>query len=829
MKRYSINSRDSSLLRQNAEERLKTKSQKISPALNESDTLKLIHELQVYQVELEMQNKELERAKEQIAQTAAQKYSELYDLAPTGYFTISKEGKISMLNLYGASLLGKERSNLKDSLFINFISDDTKQSFRHFLVNVFSSTNRESCEVTLIPHDKPPLVVFLTGLVTEEGKGSFVTAIDITERKQAEEDLKESEQKFRTVADFTYDWEAWQLPDNTYRYVSPSCERITGHTRDEFIADPNLLIRITHPDDKLKVIEHYRATSQEAQEKDIEFDFRILTPGGTIRWIGHSSTAVHGEGEKWLGRRESNRDITDRKLAEESLQASEKHSRELADSITDVFFEMDKDLHYIYWNEASENLLGIQSRAAIGKSFPEFFPDTFEIKKAVEIFKEVIRNQQFRSFENTFVNDTEKLFFEIRVYPTVKGIVVFASNITARKLAETEINHKNEQLQKTNSEKDKFFSIIAHDLRSPFNAFLGLTRMMEEELPTLSLDEIKTFAVSMRKSANMLFHLLENLLEWSRLQRGLGSFNPAPFLLSEEIAASIVMVQDAADKKKISIRQQIPDNMVVKADGQMFESLIRNLVFNAIKFTPMEGEITITAKTKPGNLIEISVSDTGIGMDNKVLDKLFRLDEQTHRKGTEGEPSTGLGLILCKDFIEKHGGTIWAESEVGKGSTFYFTLPYITDPEVLIPSNTSVNSDKGGNPSKNLTILIVEDDEISEMLIQKAVQMYYNKVISVRTGFEAIETCRSNPDIDLVLMDIQIPDINGYEATKLIRRFNKDVVIIAQTAYSSADDYTMAINSGCNEYITKPINLPALKKLIEKFFKPQQAENISDN
>ena len=250
------------------------------------------------------------------------------------------------------------------------------------------------------------------------------------------------------------------------------------------------------------------------------------------------------------------------------------------------------------------------------------------------------------------------------------------ADINERKQAEQEIKLKNAELLKLNAEKDKFFSIIAHDLRSPFNAFLGFTKIMVEELPSFSLDEIQMMALDMRNSANNLFNLLENLLEWSQMQRGLIRFKPKSFLLLNKIAPIIELFHDAAVKKMIRICYDVPEDLRIMADVRMFESLMRNLVFNAIKFTPKGGEITIAAKSMPYNSVEISIKDTGIGMNKEMIDKLFSLDEQTYRKGTEGEPSTGLGLIICKDFVEKHDGKLWIESEERKGTIFYFTIPY---------------------------------------------------------------------------------------------------------------------------------------------------------
>jgi signal transduction histidine kinase len=254
-------------------------------------------------------------------------------------------------------------------------------------------------------------------------------------------------------------------------------------------------------------------------------------------------------------------------------------------------------------------------------------------------------------------------------------VIVIVRNITERKKAELEIQLKNEALQRVNSEKDKLFSIIAHDLFNPFQTLLGFSSAMGEDLLNLPLEKIQKIAVNMRASANKLFYLLENLLEWSQIQRSVLGFKPRSFLLSDKISDIIDVVCDTADKKMITISHEIPEGLNIMADMQMFESLMRNLIFNAVKFTPNGGKVYITALPVSDNSVEISVSDTGIGMDQNMIDHLFQLNEQVNRCGTEGESSTGLGLIICKDFIERHRGEIVVESEVGKGSTFRFTLP----------------------------------------------------------------------------------------------------------------------------------------------------------
>jgi signal transduction histidine kinase len=243
------------------------------------------------------------------------------------------------------------------------------------------------------------------------------------------------------------------------------------------------------------------------------------------------------------------------------------------------------------------------------------------------------------------------------------------------KRAESEVSLRNEQLVQVNAEKDRFFSIISHDLLNPFQTFLGYTSMLAEDFSKLSDEEIKTMVLRLKLSANRLFILLENLLQWSLLQQDRMSFHPAAFNLQQGIASQTDLLRIAAEKKGITLSFDIPPDLIVTADKAMFESLVRNLVLNALKFTGQGGEVSVSATVAPCNFVQISVRDTGIGMSNEIAESLFRLDVQTNRKGTEGEQSTGLGLILCRDFVQKHGGKLWVESEEGRGSVFHFTLP----------------------------------------------------------------------------------------------------------------------------------------------------------
>jgi signal transduction histidine kinase len=249
-----------------------------------------------------------------------------------------------------------------------------------------------------------------------------------------------------------------------------------------------------------------------------------------------------------------------------------------------------------------------------------------------------------------------------------------AEEVLARVNTHLEISQQKKELQAINAEKDRFFSIIAHDLRSPFNSFLGLTRMMVDDIHSLDLQEIHEIAVILRNSASNVYGLLENLLEWASIKRGLAGFNPRSLLLLNLLENSLQATQEFATSKGIKIEFDVPNDLKLCADANMLASIFRNLISNALKFTNPGGVITVSAKDHSNGNVLIGIQDTGIGMSNEMVDHLFRQDRQTGRKGTDGEASSGLGLIICKDFVEQHEGKLWVESEEGKGSVFYLLI-----------------------------------------------------------------------------------------------------------------------------------------------------------
>lgn len=254
-------------------------------------------------------------------------------------------------------------------------------------------------------------------------------------------------------------------------------------------------------------------------------------------------------------------------------------------------------------------------------------------------------------------------------------IVEQEQQISRLKLKEAELGTNNEQLLTVISEKDKFFTIIAHDLRNPLQSLKGFIQILHEEIETLTVDEMKEITAHLRSSTNKFSDLLENLMLWARLQRGLTHFNPEEVDLLSVIRESISRISDTANNKGIEITHNVPDKLKVFVDVNILHTIFRNLISNAVKFTDTGGRICLSAIAAGEKDIEITIEDTGIGMSPEILKDLFRLDPGTSRYGSQGEHGTGLGLIICKDFIENQKGKFWVESEEGKGTVFHFTLP----------------------------------------------------------------------------------------------------------------------------------------------------------
>lgn len=373
-------------------------------------------------------------------------------------------------------------------------------------------------------------------------------------------------------------------------------------------------------------------------------------------------------------------DITERKKAEARIEELAFRYQTIMHTTNDGIHILDFDGRLVEANDAFYGMLGYSGQELLNLHVSKWDAQW----EGEELMAKVREASQIPSVFETRHRRKDGSIVDVEVKTskvTFNGVdyqCATARDISNRKQAEFEIKQKNEALFMVNAEKDKFFSIIAHDLRSPFSGILGLTDLMADDTLDLTLEEMKAFSIELNKTAHHTFDLLEKLLAWSKMKRGLIECNHQPIFLAEAIHSILLVLEESARHKSVGMKVNVDTKLVVFTDLHMLQTILRNLVTNAIKFTKDGGNVEISA-LRIDNLIQISVKDTGIGMSEAMRNNLFRIDVNTKRPGTAGESSTGLGLLLCGDFVEKMGGEIVVESVVNEGSTFRFTVPFFIE------------------------------------------------------------------------------------------------------------------------------------------------------
>lgn len=371
------------------------------------------------------------------------------------------------------------------------------------------------------------------------------------------------------------------------------------------------------------------------------------------------------------------RNITPRKQNEKIIAEANANARAIMEATDDVIILIDQHMRVIDTNESHARRFGMTREDMIGKTIDQFLPASIAARRAGWV------NQVLRSGEPLLGEDERNgRWSKVAIYPVknVDGIAdrvaVFSEDITEQRLYETTLAQSEARLQQLNATKDKFFSIMAHDLKSPFNSIVGLTEILAEQVKEKDFENIEKIGELIVGSSQRALDLLTNLLEWSRSQTGTIPFEPGFHEFVSLIDDSIDLVSPQASLKSIKIEKQLPSAAILYGDKSMLGTVLRNLISNALKYTHPGGRIEISMQ-EDKDQTTISVADTGIGIEPKRMATLFSIGETFSTPGTHNEKGTGLGLILCREFIEKHNGKIWAESEPKKGSVFRFSLPVV--------------------------------------------------------------------------------------------------------------------------------------------------------
>jgi len=650
--------------------------------------------------------------------------------------------------------------------------------------------------------------------------GHFGTQMDITKRKKAEEDMS----IFKLCIEGSF--EAIFITDinGIINYTNPAFEQIYGFNSLEAIGKtPRIL--------KSGLLSE--AIYQQFWEKLLSHEFAKgelvnKTKDGRLITIDGFNCAILDSNENIIGYIGIHQDITERKRSEEQLLKLSYAVEQSPTSIllTDLAGNID------YANSKALEITGFELAEIIGKN-PRIFSSGEKSKSDYKkLWDTIISGNEWRGEVHNKKKDGTFYWEQASISPIIneKGIathyLAIKEDITERKQIVEDLIIAKEHAEESDRLKTAFLANMSHEIRTPMNGILGFSQLLEE--PDLSGEEQHEYIRIIQKSGARMLNTINEIIDISKIESGLMTVTISDFNINElvENVYSILKPDAIAKNLSISFCNSLPlKNAYVKTDKEKLYSILINLVKNAIKYTD-KGSIEFGYKLKNSQTdsvsesveLEFYVKDTGIGVAKDRQDAIFERFIQADIVDKHARQGAGLGLSISKSYVELLGGKIWLVSEFGIGSTFHFTLPeqklYNEKKEACNFDLTIGLEDK----TLNLKLLIVEDDEASNLYISTIAKKISNNILHSKTGSEAIKACKINQDIDLILMDIRMPEMDGYEATRQIREFNKEVIIIAQTAYGLCGDREKVIEVGCNDYISKPIKKDELLALIKKYF-----------
>jgi len=520
----------------------------------------------------------------------------------------------------------------------------------------------------------------ISPIKNKEGIATHFLAVkeEITARKQAEETLRVTNAKHSAMIENIGDVIAIMGPDGIIKYQSPNIEKWLGWKPEEIIGTSSF--EKVHPEDIKRIQKEFSKTLE--TDSPLVVEFRHKCKDGTYKWI-ELAAANHINDPAINGVLVNFHDITERKQAEKKLRESEERFRRLFNDLGDAVFVTKiggtDSAQILEVNPAAEKQTGYTRDHLLKMNIVRDLNIADSSESPLDEWDEaLVKGQKVISVEKKRKKDGTEYWTQVVLTPIdfkgEKACLSVNHDITKRKLVEIALKKSEIQLQELNTTKDKLFSIIAHDLRSPFNSILGFSNLLSDNEVAGDIEKTVQYGSLINSTAKSTLGLLNNLLDWAKSQSGQIDFKPKKINYLSIIQEIIETSELAAITKNISLNHFQSDEIELFANENIVKTVLRNLISNAIKFTNLNGKIDIYA-VKEDNFITITVSDNGVGMNDETRNSLFNISSYITTKGTAGEKGSGLGLVLCKEFVEKLGGKIWVESELGKGSNFKFTLP----------------------------------------------------------------------------------------------------------------------------------------------------------
>jgi len=874
-------------LRQQAEDRLSEKTAESVPRRTKQATQRLAHELEVYQIEMEVQNSELRRAQEELEnqqvelemqneelirvqeelELSRNTYSELYDFAPVGYFTFDEAGLIEKVNLAGAKILGIDRSLLLNKPFAAFIIDAAgKEAFFSHLETVLKRVGMQKCEVRLTGRNGTVIFGQLQSVAVsdaENKKGHILCSIvdgtvakllgvEIQDAREYAENIVETVRKPLVVLDSG-------LKVLTANYSFYDTFKVTSEeTIGNFIYDLG---------NRQWDIPRLRTLFEQILPNDTVingYEVDHVFPGIGRKIILLNARQIFREKIGSHIILLAMEDITVSKQAEEALLKAGALQRAIFNSANFSSIATDANGVIQIFNVGAERMLGYSAAEVMNKITPADISDPEEvIVRARELSIELetpitpgfdalvfkARRGIEDIYELTYIRKDGSRFPAVVSVTALRddqnniiGYLLIGTDNTARKQADAEkarldqiLQDKNVELEramlvadKANLAKSDFLSSMSHELRTPLGAILGFAQLLESGIP-LPTPAQKRSIDQILKAGWYLLELINEILDLALIESGKLSLSLEPVSLAEAMHECEVMIEPQAHERGISVAfSRFETPFFVNADRTRVKQLLINLLSNAIKYNRPNGKVEVTFTQAPPDSIRISVRDTGEGLTPEQVAQLFQPFNRLGQK-SDAEQGTGIGLVVCKRLVELMGGKIGVDSTVGQGSVFWFELNRTIEPQTVANSAefaaVSVAQAKGS--AQMYTLLYVEDNPANLMLVKDLIARRPDiRFLSAQNAIRGIQIAHADMP-DVILMDINLPGISGLEALQILAEdpATGHIPVVALSANAIPRDIEKGLEAGFFRYLTKPIKVNEFMDTLDMTLKYAKTNN----
>jgi PAS domain S-box-containing protein len=752
-----------------------------------------------------------EKAKfEREIRSSEEKYRNIVINTQEYIFTFEVNGNLTYANPYFLELFGYNEIEIKNLKFFDLLSPDYLELFASVRENS-NQWEKNSIELELIKKDGTKVFVFgnITTIKEIDGSIKYCNAVfnDISEKKETEKNLL----LIKSVFEASNDGIAIQYK-RKYILVNDRFVEMFGYEKSEDVIGKDPLDFVAE-EDYVKIANQI-TESEKVTEQHKKIEFTGLRQNGSKFIVEKTASSYQtGEGIYIVS---TLRDVTREREILRNLELSETRYRNILENIDDCLWSSEKvndQFGEVFYSSAIQKITGYtaemfknDSRLWIKIIHPS------DSGKVIAELRKFYKSKSSKNFETEYriINNIgstvwirNKIFVLRDRNSVIQKIFGLVSDITLRKRAEDNLLKSTEELKIINNTKDKFISIISHDLRTPFSSILGFTDILLND-EDLTVSKQKQYVTMIQESARNMLSLVNSLLDWTRIQTGRIAFNPKRTNAINIVNKAVSMLSGAALQKNINLSVRIFDDFFIHADENLILQVFTNLISNAIKFTRLGGTISINAKPhEKSRFIQFSVKDNGIGIKSDDMSKLFRIDSKFSTLGTSGERGSGLGLTLVKEIINKHGGEITVESEPGKGSEFIFTLP-----------------------TSSISVLLIDNLKTDRILYSKIIRNFIPKysIFESDNSKEAYELVISTYPA-LVIMENNLPDLDGIDLAKKIlfseEAYKPPIIVLGRKV--SDDEIAEYHKLGVEFAFRKPVNLNAFKLAIEKSLKRETA------